>query len=285
MTHKSQFGPWTVEFSPEDGGRLDRLAYEDIELLTVQPIRFHAPQTDYGEYETRPVYGYDDCFPSVEECEFPGTDWKIPDHGEVCWLPWEVKEERNRLIFSVKSRKLPVKLSREMNFERDGLLWSFTVENFGEKMIPFQHVMHPLMPLKNITNINLPEFESVYDAINNKVLDLNKPEQVVQFLLSRPTGTTHMLFLRNVNEGSMSWQYLNRLQVDGGFSKDFFPSVGIWWNNDKYPGENGCRRNECAFEPVPGMNSVLSDAYAAGKSLKVDPGENFNWQIIWKINL
>ena len=72
MKQKAQFGPWLVEFTLKDGGRLDRLTYNNINLLTVEPDKFQPPQSDYGEYETRPVYGYDDCFPSVETCKFPG---------------------------------------------------------------------------------------------------------------------------------------------------------------------------------------------------------------------
>ena len=284
MNQKEQFGPWLVEFTLKDGGRLDRLAYKNIDLLTVEPGKFQPPQSDYGEYETRPVYGYDDCFPSVDACLFPGSDWKIPDHGEVCWLPWELEKGSNRLNFKVNSEKLGAKLTRDMNFSENTLIWSFAVENYGKDSIPFQHVMHPLMPLKDITNIELPDFESVYDDINQNTLSLQGQEALKQFILSQPSGSTQMLFLQNIEEGKMSWEYLNKLRIESLFSKDLFPSIGIWWNNNKYPDEENCRRNECALEPTSGLNSTLSDAFQDGKCLVVNPGEIFNWQITWKVH-
>lgn len=283
MKQKSQFGPWVIEFTLQDGGRLDRLAYNNIELLTLEPDKFQPPTTDYGEYENRPVYGYDDCFPSVETCHFPGSDWEIPDHGEVCWLPWELQKRENNLVFETASEKLPVKLIRSMEFSENKLIWSFSVENLGKNAIPFQHVMHPLMPLKDITNIELPDFELTYDAINQKALSLKGQEALKQFILSQPSGTTHMLFLQNIKEGRMSWEHLNKLRIEAHFSKELFPSIGIWWNNNKYPDEDNCRRNECALEPIPGLNSVLSDAFQDEKCLTVNPSESFNWEIIWHI--
>ncbi len=85
-----QFDKWLVEYTKEDGARLNRLSFDNHDLMTIEPELFHPPSTDYGEYETRPVYGYDDCFPSVDVCEFPGKEWNIPDHGELCWLGWDV---------------------------------------------------------------------------------------------------------------------------------------------------------------------------------------------------
>jgi len=283
MKQKAQFGHWFIEFTLKDGGRLGRLAYNNINLLTVEPDKFQPPQTDYGEYETRPVYGYDDCFPSVDACNFPGLDWVIPDHGEVCWLPWELEKDSHCLTFKVTSEKLPVKLIRKMNFSNDKLIWSFFVENNGKNDVPFQHIMHPLMPLKDITNIGLPDSELVYDDINKKALPLKGGEQVQSFILSQPSGTTHMLFLQHIKEGKMSWEYLNTLGIEAQFSKELFPSIGIWWNNTKYPDEENCRRNECALEPTPGSNSVLSDAFQEGTCFVVHPGESFDWQITWQI--
>jgi hypothetical protein len=283
MKQKAQFGPWLIEFNLDDGGRLDRLAYNNINLLTVEPDKFQPPHADYGEYETRPVYGYDDCFPTVETCKFPGSDWEIPDHGEVCWLPWEVKKNSDVLTFIVTSKKLPAKLTRKMNFSRDKLIWSFSVENNGKDDLPFQHVMHPLMPLKDITNIELPDYELVYDDINKKALPLEGRQSIQSFILSQPSGSTQMLFLQHIKEGRMSWEYLNNLGIEAQFSKELFPSIGIWWNNNKYPDEENCRRNECALEPIPGSNSRLSDAFQEGTCLVVHPGEQFDWQIIWEI--
>jgi len=82
----------------------------------------------------------------------------------------------------------------------------------------------------------------------------------------------------------MKWAYRNGITIESVFSEKAFPTIGIWWNNDGYPDEDGCRRNECAFEPIPGNTSVLTDAFKDGNCLSVLPGEIYSWQIQWKIN-
>jgi len=82
-----RFKHWFVRYAPSDGGRIGILRYKGIDLLTTAPDCFKPPLEDFGAYELRPVYGYDDCFPSVSACRYPGLTWEVPDHGEVCWLP------------------------------------------------------------------------------------------------------------------------------------------------------------------------------------------------------
>lgn len=280
-----QFDKWLVEYTSGDGARLDRLSFNNYDLLTTQPESFRPPSTDYGLYETRPVYGYDDCFPSVEVSEYPGAKWNVPDHGEICWLSWNTVIKPDRLIFQTRSKELPVSFQREMIFSKKGINWKFDVKNEGDKSLPFQHVMHPLMPLDEIVSIELPKFKSVFDAISNQTIkELSNPEAVKKYLLNQKVGSANMLFLQNIEKGKLSWTCKNGLQINALFSKDYFPGVGIWWNNSAYPDEDGCRRNECAFEPIPGLNSILMDNYKNGTCLSVLPGETFSWQISWELN-
>jgi len=274
---------WSVIYTPEDGGRLDRLSFAGFDLLTTEPEKFRPPTNDYGLYEKRPVYGYDDCFPSVEPCTYPGMDWEVPDHGEVCYLPFQVSEDADRLMFTVKSQVLPVHLKRDLRFQENTLIWDFEVNNKGGNTLPFQHVIHPLMPLNPVTSIDLPQFSSVFDAIRGKNLKLTNPADVQKYLLDQEQGTASMLFLQNIQDDHLSLGFINGMQLTITYPKNHFSAIGIWWNNSGYPDEDGCRRNECAFEPIPGLTSKLTDAFSKGTCLSVPPGQKFNWQIIWTI--
>lgn len=276
--------PWLVEYSPADGARLDRLRYNHHDLLTGEPQSFRPPSPAYGEYETRPVYGYDDCFPSVDPCPYPGTDWLIPDHGEVCWLPWQSFPEAEGLVFAVKSRALPVRLTRTMLFHETGIRWLFEVRNEGDQALPFQHVMHPLMPLNEVTDIHLPGFEAVHDATTGTMRELKTPNAVKEFLLRQPVGAARMLFVQRLRAGKLSLTFKKGLRLEMVFPESLFPTLGIWWNNSAYPDEQGRRRNECAFEPTPGPNSTLSEAHRQNMHLSVGPKEKYAWQIEWRIS-
>ena len=279
-----QYPPWMVEYTIEDGARLDRLTFDNYDLLTVAPKAFRAPSTDYGEYENRPVYGYDDCFPSVESCQYPGRNWQIPDHGELCWLSWKVSPKINGLVFVVKSKVLPVQFTRKLLFSSTGINWVFEVFNEGDKPVPFQHVIHPLMPLNEVVDVQLPAFESVYNATTHTMLELKNSEEVRRFLLKQPVGVTNMLFVQRVKSGKLSLTFKKGIRLEMVFPEKKFPTIGIWWNNSAYPAEEGCRRNECAFEPIPGMNSSLSDAFKQNMHLLVAAKEKYTWQIQWKIH-
>ncbi len=290
MKHKEfVYKSWSVKYTPEDGARLESLQFDGVDLLTTKPDSFSAPKADYGEYETRPVYGYDDCFPSVSACPYPGHDLVIPDHGEVCWLPWEIIEKPDGLEFSVRSQALPFLLKREMRFSDNSLTWLFEVHNQGKEALPFQHVIHPVMPLDDVVGMQMPSFTSAFDDINQKTLKVKSPEDLRNYLLKQPKGTANMLFLQNVKEGKLSLEFraLTRqagsLKLEMHFPLELFPTVGIWWNNDGYPDEDGIRRNECAFEPISGSNSSLEDAHKEGSCLSVLPGEKMNWQIEWRM--
>ena len=279
-----QFDKWFVEYTTEDGARLDKLAYDNYDLITTKPVSFRPPTTDYGEYETRPVYGYDDCFPSVDVSEYPVKEWNIPDHGEICWLSWDAISKPDNLIFTVRSKVLPVIFKREMIFSKNKIIWKFEVKNEGDKTMPFQHVMHPLMPLDEVVNFELPNYKSLYNAISDQIMsELNNPEAVKTYLLNQKVGSANMLFLQKVDGSEMSWTYKNGLHLKVSFPIELFPSIGIWWNNSAYPNEDGCRRNECAFEPIPGFNSTLMDNYKNGTCLSVSPVQIFTWQINWEI--
>ncbi len=279
-----RYKKWFVKYTPEDGARIDKLNFDGVDLITTKPTGFRPPEKDYGKYETRPVYGYDDCFPSVSECPYPGHDWMVPDHGEVCWLSsWNVIEKEDRLLFSVESEALPLLLKRELCFNGGVLQWFFEVHNQGKETLSFQHVVHPLMPLKDIVGLQLPGFLNVFDDINQKVLDLKTPEGLHKYLLQQPEGTANMLFLHAVHEGKLSLYFKSGIILEIHFPHDLFPSLGIWWNNSGYPDENGIRRNECAFEPVPGSNSSLEDAYKEGLCFSLLPGEKMSWKIDWKM--
>jgi len=283
MKEQFRHGSWYVEYSPEDGARLHRLCFDGYDLLTTEPNTFRPPVTDYGKYETRPVYGYDDCFPTVDSCTFPGRDWTVPDHGELCWLKWQVAELKDGLTFFVKSKMLPLTFKRVMRFIDNAVIWNFTVTNNVEQTLPFQHIMHPLMPLTEIVHFDLPSFKKVFDEIQHIKINLTEPEDVREYLLNQPWGTANMFLLNGVKIGRMKLKFKSGLTLKISFSEKLFPTIGIWWNNSGYPDETGCRRNECAFEPIPGTTSVLSEAYDTNSCLFINPKEQLNWQMRWEI--
>lgn len=253
-----KIGRWEIECDLADGARIGRLRYDGIDLLTTKPADFRPPKADYGRYETRPVYGYDDCFPTVEAC----GQW--PDHGELCWLYWT----GTPVACSAVSALAPLRFTRRLDLDASWFRWNFAVENSGDTPLPVQHVMHPLMPCGEIDALELPAGEG-YNA-----------SQVSAELLALPQGNTRMLYLKNVTKGMVKVGFRRGLQLTMHFPIDLFPTLAIWWNKQGYPDEPGLRRSECAFEPVPGPDSMLT----SGTTMTVLAQGQLAWHIDWEVS-
>ncbi|MCF7838519.1 MAG: hypothetical protein K9N49_07795 [Candidatus Marinimicrobia bacterium] len=276
---------WRLVCAPADGARLSRLAWRGRDLLTAAPRAFRPPDRDLGRYETRPVFGYDDCFPTVDPCDYPGRSWTVPDHGECCWLPWEVETRPDGLCCTVASRALPVTFERRLICGPDTLDWRFRLVNQGAAPLPFLHVMHALMPPGEIEQLELPDAAALWDEIAGA--PAAAPPQgaaVARALLTAPGGAVHMWILRTVTAGRVTLKLRDGLTLTLTFPADLFPTLGIWWNRRGYPEADDRARDECAFEPLAAPTSSLAAAHAVGQAPVVPPGGEQTWRIHWNLN-
>lgn len=277
------FGQWYVEIMPEDGARLRRLAYQQQDLLTAPPRSFRPPRHYNGLYEKRPVYGYDDCFPTVTPCLYPAGNLKLPDHGEIYRLKADCFAFENGLKCVFISKLLPVVFERQMIFCGNRLVWIFSVINLGRKAMPFLHVMHPLMPVSKVMKIDLPDFDEIVEEPSRQKVKLQSATDAENFLLSSPSGRAYMFLLRGVQNGFFKIHFRTGLMLDVIFERALFPTLGIWWNKSGFPEEKGLGRDECALEPIPGDWSSLYDASRTGNCLSVPAGRTFMWRIEWQV--
>lgn len=278
-----EFAPWAVECLPEDGGRISRLVYKGQSLLTAAPRDF-VPVEGFGDYEARPVYGYDDCFPTVDACAVPGHPAiTAPDHGELCWLPWRVEVARNTVTCSVASRALPVTFRRSLVFAPNGVEWRFEVENLSTQPQLFLHVMHALMPPSQIVSVELPAFATLFDEGAGAGKPGDDARRVASELVATPRGTARMFLLRGVRSGRVGLRLKSGLSLQVDFPRDLFGTLGIWWNNMGYPAVRGRERAECAFEPIPGSSSSLERSAQDGRTLVASARSTLSWSVKWRM--
>ncbi len=80
--------------------------------------------------------GWQELFPSVNDpCTYRGE--RIPFHGEVATVPWEVERRGETLHCSVRCRRTPLRLERVMRLERASLLLEEKVTNEGDEPAHF----------------------------------------------------------------------------------------------------------------------------------------------------
>jgi hypothetical protein len=273
-----------VECLPEEGARIARLQCHGIDLLTVAPTTFQPPCGHFGRYEQRPVYGYDDCFPSVAAGRYPDGETHVPDHGELTWLKWDVTPDAFSLDCRVKSQIAPMEFARRMIFQSDRLIWEFSLHNVGQAPLPWLHVMHPLMPLREINRLDLPDFSQVQETFHQKPLAMKTGQEIAEYLLGCAKGQTTEIVLNGIRSGRVGIGLASGLAIEVKFSKKLFPTLNIWWNNGGCPDEEGCRRVEAAIEPVNGSCSDLVSAHADHTAQLLPPGGKASWKIEWIIS-
>jgi hypothetical protein len=281
-TTGDNFGNWFIQYDQDDGARIKVLKFEGFDLLTSEPSRFIPPVRFFGEYETRPVYGYDDCFPTFDACRYPGRLFECRDHGELCWQKWRVEKADGKLTFTTDCLNPEITFTRIMEFKANKLEWLFEVKNTSNKKVPFLHVMHALLPLREIQNLEIPHSGPAIDEISMAATEFDS-SGLVSHLINIQPGKFRMLLLRDLKEGKVSAGFRNGLSLTINFNPEMFPTLGIWWNNAGYPEENGIRRIECAFEPIPGTCSDLSRSFDDGIFLQADPGHTISWKIFWEV--
>jgi hypothetical protein len=281
-TRKADFDNWHIQYTPDDGARISVLKYADFNLLSSGPLAFHPPERFSGEYETRPVYGYDDCFPTVDPCLYPTGGHQCRDHGELCWQKWDTEVAGNSLICSTDSLQPRVNFKRILRFEGNSLTWRFEVSSLSAEHSVFLHVMHALLPVLQIKHIEIPECKKIIDEITSEETGLKSSGELGECLLAFHPGSFGMFLLKGIADGYVRLSFLNGVKLEIKFDHTIFPTLGIWWNNGGYP-EGGQLRTECAFEPIPGTCSDLAKSYRDGVYLSLIQGEKMCWEVIWTI--
>lgn len=298
---------WAVRVCPHDGARLTRLQADGVDLLTPPPPTFQPPHQDYGDYETRAVYGGDACFPSVDACALPSVTTQkteklrspqinavpqekdavpqVPDHGELYDREWRVREMADGLDMNVTARLVPARIQRRLIFSGPRLTWQYRLTHQGGEPFPFLYVMHALMPIVAVNVLELPNCgQVVEEKTDSPPSALSRGgDAVCDYLRLLPSGRAVMLLLRRVETGCIRLCLERKVTLKILFDPVLFSTLGIWWNNGGYPDEDGLRRLECAFEPIPGSSSSLAAAYADGSCPILHAGETMEWQVVWEI--
>ena len=105
--------------------------------------------------------GYDDMFPTITECFDDTPPWngiRMPDHGELWSLDWNVEKSSDSLSLSVHGIRLPYRFSRGITFpEPNRLRMVYRLENLAPFVMPYLWSAHAMFRPEEGTRILLPE--------------------------------------------------------------------------------------------------------------------------------
>lgn len=285
-----------VEIVPDAGARTTSLIYkpENIELLWQNDNPEHAPVQYAQPFPDGEKAGFDEMFPTINECKYPDYPWKgvtLPDHGEVWALPWAYRlpdsgdSGAGRVSFSVHGVRLPYRFTKKLWLEEACLKAVYKVENLSPFSMPFVYASHPLFNVdagdeiivpdnlhavfNAVPSDTMPEYGKKYEFPVDQDLDLSivPPKS--------PGGYKKYYFTEKNTEG---WSALRRRK--GGFDirmsvdAEQLPWLGIWMNEGGWDNQYNL-----ALEPA----SASMDDPAAARKFNAEsvlkPFETREWKI------
>ena len=113
-----------------------------------------------SDYNAVDVCGFDEMFPTIDVCYSEQHPWqgvKLPDHGEVWSLDWDIKAVGERIEASVYGVRFPYKLSKSMYFNDAGALHcDYRLENLSAFDMDFVWAAHAMFAMERGSHIILP---------------------------------------------------------------------------------------------------------------------------------
>ncbi len=117
-----------------------------------------------GPYGSRMVdyepAGFDDMFPTLDECCYTDYPWKghlMPDHGELWSLAWEHELSADSVSLGVHGVRLPYHFEKTIGFSAENqVVVTYNVQNLSEFPLSFLWTAHPMLRVEEGTEFLLP---------------------------------------------------------------------------------------------------------------------------------
>ena len=149
-----------LRVAPELGGRVFSLR----DLRSGREWMWHPPgelklfRNSFGDpFIKSTLAGLDECIPTLAACEWKGR--KIPDHGEIWTLPWNVDEAafaQHRIAMTVKTPLSPFEFERVISLDENIVTFLYRLTNLGREPEEFVWTVHPLLTLEEGDRMELP---------------------------------------------------------------------------------------------------------------------------------
>lgn len=151
-----------ASFIPEPGGKMVSLISKETgyEFLVQRHGDVYRDQPYNGIYIEGECSGYDDMFPTIDNCIYQNDPWKgveMGDHGEVWCMPWDCTITENRLELSVTGKRFPYTLYKTVFFtSNDTLRIAYRLENKSGFDFEFLWAGHFMFNMEEGTQVIVP---------------------------------------------------------------------------------------------------------------------------------
>ena len=268
---------------PELGGKVNSLrdTRTGREWLWRHP-RFIYEQVPHGSSYTAQsdTGGWDECFPSVAQCEYPSAPWQgaaIQDHGEL-WsqvAEFEMDEQEGRVKLHTRWQGivLPYTFTRVITLNENSAIVhvDYEVVNNADQPINYVWCIHPLLAIEPGMELRLPP-SARFNVGASFPPNLVSPEQNLQYPfavsgLNFPTlpeisaGLAIKIWSDPLPTGE-GWAALRARDGEWRMRWDvaLLPQVAAWMNFGAWAADEGTPYFNLGLEPCIGAQDSLADA-------------------------
>lgn len=308
----------SIAFLPELGGKMIRL--KNLKTGTQYLKTPLNPGTDYhksnyGEvFKSSDAFGFDECFPTVEPSAYEnpfadkGPKIQIPDHGELWSLPWNYEYSEDKLILSIRGKKLDYEFRKSITLLENVVRTEYTLINLST--VPFHYVWsaHPLLDVSEGDQLLLPDEikevflnwssdprlgsygkiltwpylfsnEKSYNDINFSIVQSKTLEKSFKLFTSRLSDNRAGLYRTNKDE-----------TVLFHFNPTETSFLGLWLCYGGWPENEPAKHFTVGIEPTSGRPDSLSNAIEENHSTIINGNQTHHWYLdisLWqgKINV
>jgi len=278
-----QTGVMELSIIPELGGKVNSLrdTRTGREWLWRHP-RFPYKQVAHGSSYTAAsdTGGWDECFPSVAQCEYPSAPWQgaaIQDHGELWSHPaeFEMDEQAGSIILRTRWQGivLPYTFTRVivLNENSSTARVDYEVVNNSDQPINYVWCIHQLLAIEPGMELLLPP-SALFNVGGSIPRDLVSLEEKLQY----PFAASGLNFpaLPETTAGHAIKIWSNPLPVGEGWASlrahdgelkmlwdvALLPQVAAWMNFGAWAADGGTPYYNLGLEPCIGAQDSLNDA-------------------------
>jgi len=270
----------------------------DREILVQSDGKKYRKMAYSGKYTDAECSGFDDMFPTIDEWTYLNHPWKgavMPDHGEVCGLPWnsEIVESGSCLHGWVYGVRFPYRLDKWIRLSSGSEL---TIKYEATNLSPFDmdfiwagHIMIAAEPGAQIVlpyndgAVGICVFSAnenfakpgdilhwpVHWSANSEMVDISRTQ-----IFSTNGNTYKYYFKEKMPQGRCGYAYTDGTTLIINTSKETVPYLGIWINEGAFKGYQNI-----ALEPCTGTFDNPCHAIEHGQNSILPGNGKYCWQV------
>lgn len=237
-------------------------------------------QPTKGEYET-PVLkdsfekydtsGADDMLPTIDECFYPNSYIKLPDHGDVWAQKWNYEVIDNELVAWIRSDSLKLVLKRTMYLDGNSFVMDYSLKNNTLQNHYYLWAFHGLMNFNDSTEMYFDFSGDIENVIDGKNYDFDY-KKLSEY---EENSQNKFYFKDELEKGSCGLLYKD-LGVRLHYNFDVLVNkyLGVWITKGGFKNEYNV-----AIEPASGYYDSLERAVTNHRASSIEPGEEINWSL------